>query len=164
MASVTLHNYVDITKLALDKSKVYKVLHDGKQVAEICKEYLVAPEVAAQAIVVYPMTKDGQVDLTQGKVAQLLGKEEPVHGGSVFWNKQDNTLTYVPGHLPVRKLVYVMADGKISFSVTSSDEVLAVMPLENVVRDVRGGVIRHYPLVKVATQYWMGSNWGSVEI
>lgn len=159
VASVTLHNYVDITKLAFDKSKVYKVLHDGKQVAEICKEYLVAPEVAAQAIVVYPMTKDGQVDLTQGKVAQLLGKEEPVHGGSVFWNKQDNTLTYVPGHLPVRKLVYVMADGKISFSVTSSDEVLAVMPLENVVRDVRGGVIRHYPLVKVATQYWMGSNW-----
>ena len=32
------HNYVDVSKLAFDDSKVYKVLSAGQQVAEICKE------------------------------------------------------------------------------------------------------------------------------
>ena len=42
--SVTLHKYIDVSKLTFEKSNVYKVLHSGKQVAEICKEYLVTSE------------------------------------------------------------------------------------------------------------------------
>lgn len=157
--SVTLHKYIDVSKLAFEKSNVYKVLNTtGKQVAEICKEYLVTPEFDAQAIVAYPMKEDGSVDLSQGVVAQLLGKTGKVHGGSVAWNTESNTLTYVAGTLSARNNVCVMADGKISLSIAAADNVLPVLTIGDVVRDVRGGTIHNYPLVKIGTQYWMRSN------
>ena len=156
--SVTLHKYVDVSKLTFEKSDVYRVLNGGKQVAEICKEYLVTPEFSSQAIVAYPMEEDGSVDLSQGIVAQLPGKSGKVHGGSVSWNMDDNSLTYVAGNLAARNNVYVMADGKISLSVAVADNVLSVLALEDIVRDVRGGMIHNYPLVKIGTQYWMRDN------
>ena len=156
--SVTLHKYIDVSKLTFEKSNVYKVLHSGKQVAEICKEYLVTSEFSSQAIVVYPMKKDGSVDLSQGVVAQLLGKSGKVNGGSVSWNMEDYSLAYVDGILPIRNNVYVMANGTVSLSVTTADDVLSVLALEDIVRDVRGGVIHNYPLVKIGTQYWMRDN------
>lgn len=156
--SVTLHKYVDVSKLTFENSNVYKVLNSGKQVAEICKEYLVTPELSSQAIVAYPMKEDGGVDLSQGIVAQLLGKSGKVHGGSVSWNVEDNSLTYTVGNLAARNNVYVLADGKISLSVAVADNVLSVLALEDVARDVRGGMIHNYPLVKIGTQYWMRDN------
>lgn len=156
--SVTLHKYVDVSKLTFENSNVYKVLNSGKQVAEICKEYLVTPELSSQAIVAYPMKEDGSVDLSQGTVAQLLGKSGKVHGGSVSWNVEDNSLTYTVGNLAARNNVYVLADGKISLSVAVADNVLSVLALEDVARDVRGGMIHNYPLVKIGTQYWMRDN------
>lgn len=156
--SVTLHKYVDVSKLTFEKSNVYRVLNLGKQVAEICKEYLVTPELSSQAIVAYPMKEDGSVDLSQGIVAQLLGKSGKVHGGSVSWNVEDNSLTYTAGNLAARNNVYVLADGKISLSVAVADNVLSVLALEDVARDVRGGMIHNYPLVKIGTQYWMRDN------
>lgn len=156
--SVTLHKYVDVSKLTFEKSDVYRVLNGGKKVAEICKEYLVTPEFSSQAIVAYPMKEDGSVDLSQGIVAQLPGKSGKVHGGSVSWNMDDNSLMYVAGNLAARNNVYVMADGKISLSVAVADNVLSVLALEDIVRDVRGGMIHNYPLVKIGTQYWMRDN------
>ena len=115
-------------------------------------------EFSSQAIVVYPMKKDGSVDLSQGVVAQLLGKSGKVNGGSVSWNMEDHSLAYVDGTLPIRNNVYVMADGTVSLSVTMADDILPVLALEDIVRDVRGGVIHNYPLVKIGTQYWMRDN------
>ena len=134
------------------------MIHSGKQVAEICKEYLVTPDFSSQAIVAYPMKEDGSVNLSQGIVAQLLGKSGKVNGGSVSWNMEDHSLTYVDGTLLARNNVYVLADGTISLSVTLADDVLPVLAQEDIVRDVRGGVIHNYPLVKIGTQYWMRSN------
>ena len=156
--SVTLHKYIDVSKLTFEKSNVYKVLHSGKRVAEICKEYLVTPEFSSQAIVAYPMKEDGRVDLSQGVVAQLLGKSGKVNGGSVSWNMEDRSLVYVEGTLPIRNNVYVMADGTVSLSVMTADDILPVLALEDIVRDVRGGTIHNYPLVKIGTQYWMRDN------
>lgn len=156
--SEAICKYVDISKLAFEQSSVYKVLHEGKQVAEISKEYLVTPELSSQAIVVYPMTSDGKVDLSKGIVAQLLGHAGKVHGGSVSWNMDDHSLTYTPGTLTARNYVYLLADGQVALSRYTSDEVLPVLALGDVVRDVRGGVIHHYPIVKIGTQYWMRSN------
>ena len=153
-----LHKYIDVSKLTFEKSNVYKVIHSGKQVAEICKEYLVTPDFSSQAIVAYPMKEDGSVNLSQGIVAQLLGKSGKVNGGSVSWNMEDHSLTYVDGTLLARNNVYVLADGTISLSVTLADDVLPVLAQEDIVRDVRGGVIHNYPLVKIGTQYWMRSN------
>lgn len=156
--SVTLHKYIDVSKLTFEKSNVYKVIHSGKQVAEICKEYLVTPKFSSQAIVAYPMKEDANVDLSQGTVVQLLGKPGKVNGGNVSWNMNDHSLTYVDGTLPACNYVYVLADGTISLSIAMADDILPVLALEDVARDVRGGVIHNYPLVKIGTQYWMRNN------
>lgn len=158
--SQTLHKYVDVSKLTFDKSNVYKVLHGKKQVAEICKEYLVTPGFSSEAIVAYPMKADATVDLTQGKVVQLMGQPSgsSIHGGTVSWNEENHSLNYVAGTLSIRNNVYMMKDGRISLSITSNDEVLPVLVLSDVVRDVRGGGSPNYPLVKIGTQYWMRSN------
>lgn len=156
--SAILHQYVDVSKLTFEKSNVYRVINSGKQVAEICKEYLVTPQFSSQAIVAYPMKKEGGVDLSQGIVAQLLGNSGNIHGGSVSWNMEDNSLTYVAGNSAICHQVYVMTDGKVSLSIAGVDNVLPVLALEDVVRDVRGGTIHNYPLVKIGTQYWMRSN------
>ncbi|WP_195470780.1 fimbrillin family protein [Bacteroides xylanisolvens] len=153
-----LHEYIDVSKLTFEKSNVYKVIHLGKQVAEICKEYLVTPDFSSQAIVAYSMKEDGSVNLSQGTVVQLLGKLGKVNGGSVSWNVEDYSLEYSGGALPVRNKVYVLADGTISLSVTLADNVLPVLAQEDIVRDVRGGIIHNYPLVKIGTQYWMRDN------
>ena len=81
-----------------------------------------------------------------------------VNGGSVSWNMEDYSLAYVDGTLPIRNNVYVMANGTVSLSVTTADDVLSVLVLEDIVRDVRGGIIHNYPLVKIGTQYWMRDN------
>lgn len=156
--SVILHKYIDVSKLTFEKSNVYKVIHSGKQVAEICKEYLVTPDFSSQAIVAYPMKEDGSVNLSQGTVVQLLGKLGKVNGGSVSWNMEDHSLEYIGGTMLFHSKVYVLADGTISLSVAPTDDVLSVLVLENIVRDVRGGIIHNYPLVKIGTQYWMRDN------
>lgn len=156
--SETLHKYIDVSKLTFENSNICKVLNKGKQVAEICKEYLVTPDFSSQAIVVYPMKEDGTADLSRGLVAQLLGKTGKVHGGNVVWDTENHSLNYTPGTLSARNNIYVMANGEVSLSVAMGDDVLPVLALDNVVRDVRGGMIHHYPLVKIGTQYWMRDN------
>ena len=42
---------------------------------------------------------------------------------------------YVDGTLPIRNNVYVMANGTVSLSVTTADDVLSVLALEDIVRD-----------------------------
>ena len=140
--SETLHKYIDVSKLTFGNSNVCKVLNKGKQVAEICKEYLLTPDFSSQAIVIYPMKQDGKADLSQGLVAQLLGKDRQ----SAWWKcrmgyGKKKSLKYIPGTLPARNNVYVMANGEVSLSVTMEDDVLQVLALEDVVRDVRGGMI-----------------------
>ena len=156
--SETLHKYIDVSKLTFENSNICKVLNKGKQMAEICKEYLVTPDFSSQAIVVYPMKEDGTADLSRGLVAQLLGKTGKVHGGNVVWDTENHSLNYTPGTLPARNNIYVMANGEVSLSVAMGDDVLQVLALEDVARDVRGGMIHNYPLVKIGTQYWMRSN------
>ena len=156
--SENLHKYIDVSKLTFAKSNVYKVLNAGKQVAEICKEYLVTPYFSSQAIVAYPMKNDATADLSQGVVVQLLGQAGKVHGGKVSWNIDEHSLTYIAGTLPVYNNIYVLANGKVTLSITEADDVLQVLALDDVARDVRGGVIHNYPLVKIGTQYWMRNN------
>jgi len=104
------------------------------------------------------MKEDGTADLSRGLVAQLLGKTGKVHGGNVVWDTENHSLNYTPGTLPARNNIYVMANGEVSLSVAMGDDVLQVLALEDVARDVRGGMIHNYPLVKIGTQYWMRDN------
>lgn len=154
--SEVFHNYVDVSKLTFDDSSVYKVLNAGQQVAEICKEHLVTPDFSSQAIVAYPMKADHTVDLSNGTVVQLVGHADKVHGGTVSWNLDEHLLKYTPGDQALRSKVYIQSNGQIALSMP--EDILPVMALGDIVRDVRGSTIRNYPIVKIGTQYWMGSN------
>lgn len=154
--SEIFHNYVDVSKLTFDDSKVYKVLAAEGQVAEICKEYLITPDLSSQAIIAYPMKDDHTVDLSKGTVVQLLGHTGKVHGGNVSWDVKEHSLKYTPGTQAVRSKVYILPDGQIALSM--SDEVLPVLAMGDRLRDVRGSTIHNYPIVKIGTQYWMEGN------
>ena len=154
--SEVFHNYVDVSKLVFDDSKVYKVLSAGQQVAEICKEYLVTPDFSSQAIVVYPMKDNHAVDLSKGTVVQLVGHADKVHGGTVAWDLKEHSLKYTPGNQAARSKVYILPDGQIALSMP--EEMLPVLAMKDIMRDVRGSSIHNYPIVKIGTQYWMGSN------
>lgn len=49
-----------------------------------------------------------------------------------------------------------MPDGQIALSMP--EEMLPVLAMKDIMRDVRGSSIHNYPIVKIGTQYWMGSN------
>ncbi|MCD8079515.1 MAG: fimbrillin family protein [Bacteroides sp.] len=71
-----------LSDLPFDQSGVCRILYQGRQVAEVCKEFIRCEQTEAQGIVVYPVT-DGKSDLTQGRVLHLIDVSEPVHGGSL---------------------------------------------------------------------------------
>lgn len=156
--SETAHEYINISKLKFENSQVCKVMSGGRQVAEICKEFLVNPEITSQAIVAYPMKDDKTTDLSKGIVMQLIGETGKVHGGAVAWDLEKKTLNYTAGTIAAQNYLSVLADGRIVLSRAASDDVLSLTYLDDVIRDVRGGVINNYPIVKVGTQYWMKSN------
>lgn len=149
-------NVIDISTLTFDQSNVYKVMCQGEQVAEVCKEYLLASNVAAQAIVVYPMMNTNKADLSNGTVLQLLDTEDKIHGGKVVWNKANNQLTYTPGNGEAISSFFIAGDKSIAF--TKPQVALAVIVNSNVVQDIRGAETKTYPIVKIGTQYWMRSN------
>lgn len=150
------HKYIDLTKLNFVQSNVYKVIYQGEPVAEICKEYLYADNVANQAIVAYPLKVDGTTDLEKGIVMQLLGNNEKVHGGKVVWDKMKNSLVYTLGLLSPQNRFYVTKEKNISLS--DAESALPVLVLSDVFRDIRGGSAQVYGIVKIGTQYWMRDN------
>lgn len=139
--------------LSFNTSNIYRVYTDGTPIAEICKEYLYKKDVIdSRAIVVYPM-ENGVTDLKNGLVLQLLDEVGDVHGGNVSWNKETNELTYSPGMLSPIKRFYFDENKEVVFA--QQDELLDVRVIAYVLRDMRSGSLQKYPLVKIATQYWM---------
>lgn len=139
-------------------SSVYRAMDGDRPVAEVCKEYLSSTDVACQAIVVYPVA-DGKADLAKGYVARLLdeaGREQDgnLHGGSATWDMAANALTYRAG-TEAAAGIFVKEDGTFVSASVAESMPLTLEPV--VVADGReDGTI--YPVVKVATQYWLGKN------
>lgn len=143
---------VRIAALSFKTSNVYRVYHHSMPVAEICKEYLYNGDIASQAIVVYPVN-DEQTNLQKGNVLQLLNKTGDVHGGTVRWDVQNNSLTYTPGiSKPIDKF-YIDENNEIVFEQPKN---ISTININNyIIRDIRNGKLQTYPIVKIGTQYWM---------
>ncbi|MFA5712857.1 MAG: FISUMP domain-containing protein [Bacteroidales bacterium] len=155
------------------ESEVYKVLYNGTQVAEVAREYLkMSTTHHDKAIVAYPMVDDGGVltaDLTKGYVTEMLatvnnnGDVGPAairHGGSVSFDKASNTILangYSRGTLtsPITT-VYIGEDGSLSKDEIAGSVEATVVP--DIITDIRGDETNIYPIVKIATQYWMAKN------
>ncbi|MBE6182477.1 MAG: hypothetical protein E7148_07270 [Rikenellaceae bacterium] len=159
------------------QSKVYKVMLEGQQIAEICLEWLGSENAAdgvsvdAQAVVVYPMASNGKADLSNGYVAKIVkantgvnaytyaAPTTAVHGGKVVWDTANNCISaYTAGTEaePVETLV-IPADNLVFGTETFADltELTSIEP--DVVVDNRpNDTPRTYTVVKVGTQYWMG--------
>jgi uncharacterized protein (TIGR02145 family) len=144
---------ITLSSLPFGTSKVCNVYHEGTLVTQICREYLNAANIDATAVVAYPVT-GGKADLTKGIVLQLNGTKN-ANGGSVAWDVATNKLTYTPGTQADVQCVYVGEDHRISFTKPETNYSLSVAPF--VLNDKRGSEIKSYPVVKIAAQYWMGS-------
>ena len=148
-----LQNAVHVTALTFSKSGVYRVYKNGKAVAEICQEYLVADTLKSRAVVVYPVIND-VTDLEKGgTVLKLLDVEGNVHGGTVKWNRGDNTINYTAGTSAEIDYFFIQEDGSISMEVPEASAAVSVSAYG--LRDTRGGSLQTYPIVKIGAQYWM---------
>lgn len=144
---------INLSLLSFDKSSIYKVKNGEKQVAEICKEYLLSDEINAQAIVLYPMI-EGKADLSKGIVCQIIGESENKHGGEVSWNL--NQLSYKEGSsLPI-DFIYIDSQHKIQFK--RPQEALQLQAQQDLLTDTRENETVTYGITKIATQYWMRGN------
>lgn len=146
---------IHLSDLSFANSNVYKVMNKGKQVAEICKEYLRSSNIDAQAIVAYPITDD-IVDLKKGVVCQIVGEPGSKHGGKVTWDKTTNQLTYVAGNAAPVEYLFITAEKTISTARTENALQLQVKP--DILVDTRGDETINYPIVKIGTQYWTRGN------
>lgn len=144
---------IHLSALKFSKSNVYKAINEGTQVAEICKEYLLADNIDAQAIVVYPVL-NGATDLNNGTVICLLDEPASIHGGKVSWNKVNNALDYTPGNQSIISDFYITQDNSISIS--KPENPLLIRLQEDVLTDIRSTETKSYPIVKIGTQYWIG--------
>lgn len=139
--------------LSFDDSDIYRVYGNDQLVAEVCKEYLYKENVIdACAIVAYPI-KDGNADLQNGLVLELLGNTGFVHGGKVEWSITDNTFSYIAGTANPIETIYIDKDYNIVTSPPT--DTIDVKVKAYLLRDARGNNEESYPIVKVATQYWM---------
>ena len=145
---------VCIAALSFATSDVYRVYLRNAPVAEICKEYLytTAGDIASRAVVAYPV-KDGKTDMRQGNILQLLDEEGAVHGGTVHWDMENNSLTCTSGNSAPVENLYIGKDGEIALEKPEAPAAINVSSY--MIRDIRNGTLHTYPIVKIGTQYWM---------
>lgn len=154
-------NKYDITvihtaSLSFNTSDVYRIYHQGKPVAEICREYLkstIDNEIQSKAIVVYPVLDNEKTDLSKGIVLELPDKTAMIHGGTVKWDATTNSLMYVAGNKKPIEKFYI--DGNKNIALEEPDTALPINVSSYVIRDIRNGGLQTYPIVKIGAQYWM---------
>ena len=144
-----------LSVLSFEPSNIYRIYMKGREVAEICKEYLTG-DLNSTAITAYPI-RNGMPDLTRGTVLQLLETTENINGGTINWNLEENTFTYEEGSLPIIRQIYFDETGTLQ--IKSSTPPASINVVAYTLRDMRDVTeIINYPIVKVGTQYWMREN------
>ena len=144
-----------LSALSFEASNVYRVHLNGKEVAEICKEYLTG-DLNSRAITIYPV-KDGTTDLENGTVLQLLDTDEEINGGKLQWNLSDNAFSYSEDDLPAVQVIYFAQDGTLHTDSVSQPAGINVVAYT--LNDHRNPAdIQQYPIVKIGTQYWLREN------
>ena len=144
-----------LSVLSFEPSNIYRIYMKGREVVEICKEYLTG-DLNSTAITAYPI-RNGMPDLTQGTVLQLLETTENINGGTINWNLEENTFTYEEGSLPIIRQIYFDETGTLQ--IERPEPIATISIVAYTIKDMRdAGNITTYPIVKVGTQYWMREN------
>lgn len=144
-----------LSVLSFEPSNLYRIHMNGKEVAEICKEYLTG-NLNSTAITAYPL-HNGTPDLTQGTVLQLLDTDEDLNGGTICWNIEKNTFTYNNGSQPCIRQIYFDEAGNLQ--IEKPEQTATINIVAHTLKDMRNAAdIVSYPIVKIGTQYWMREN------
>lgn len=147
---------ISVCDFDFEESSVYNIrTSEGKLVAEVCKEYLSADGIHAQAIVIYPV-KDGSSDWSDGTVLEIVDEKDEVHGGRVSWYEPANVLNYLPGNQAPFTSFHITSDLSIVFYTPIDPLLLSIE--KKTLTDGRGKEAVVYPIVKIGTQYWMREN------
>lgn len=137
-------------------TKVYKVMDGEQKIAEICLEYLKNEVINSRAVVVYPGL--GSIgDYKNGFIAYLVNDDgsisaKPENGGNVIFDYVNNTLDYLTGTSNAVSTVYLSTYG---ITKEEQQDAVSATPEPYTVRDVSGNT---YPVVKIGTEVWLGSN------
>lgn len=145
---------ISMSSLTFSQSNIYKIMSEGVQIAQICKEYLIADNINAQAIVAYPF-KEGKADLSKGTVIGFPTLPNQSVGGSVSWSAEGK-LTYTPGKLNSTSYLFFTKEHEITYAAPSDP--LPFWIENDLLTDIRGDEKNTYPIVKIGTQYWMAAN------
>ena len=145
-----------LSALSFEASNIYRVHLNGKEVAEICKEYL-SDDLDSRAITIYPI-KNGATDLKKGTVLQLLDTDEEMNGGKLQWDFSDNTFTYYEGDLPHIQTICFDQEGNL-YTNDAPEQPAEINAVAYTLSDQRDpSDIQQYPIVKIGTQYWLREN------
>ena len=150
---------LDLEKIDFGQHPVYTVFHKGKEVLQLCREYIRTDEINGQAVVAYPIVQD-TVDIKNGVVLNMTGSTSRIFGGRITWDKKTNTATYYTGfQSPIR---YLFLDESVSLCLQKPAKTVQVYTLPLLLRDNRLDERNSYDLVKIGTQYWMQDNLATV--
>ena len=144
---------IHLAALTFSQSNIYRIYHDGKPMAEVCKEYLKSDQITSRAIVAYPVKEDETSNLSKGVVLKLLDDERAISGGSINWNTDDSSFAYTEGNLQSVDKFYLNEKGEILLE--EAEDPISIDIASYTIRDIRKGNTYEYPIVKIGTQYWM---------
>lgn len=150
-----------------EKSKVYTVMDGDLKVAEICLEYINCAQLSTRAIVVYGVAKrDGtSADYKNGFIAQFIDnngkvKESSENGSVISFNYDTNECSFISikRSYPTISTVYLSSAGASAKDVEGATE-LEAKPYY--ITDKSGN---SYPVVKIGTEVWQGSNMRTLKL
>lgn len=141
--------------LDFSESNIYRIYSGGIAIADICKEYLNSETLAAEAIVAYPVVNDVP-NFAEGTVLQLPEAQGAICGGTLVWDKDNNSFTYTEG--TSSGIEQISFDKDAALCVGECDEPIKIDVVAYMLVDARLQVLEEYPVVKVGTQYWMREN------
>lgn len=156
---------LDMRTVDWNSSLVQNIYYNGVQIGQICREYLFKTgTVDAQAIVIYNMGPDGEIDQTTGFVAQVMNRTrntitniyEPntadIHGGTVTWTTGNMMNTYTAGNQPLFNKVEISEAG---ITPVADNAITSLNIRPYYLTDIDGN---NYSIVKISSQYWMAEN------
>lgn len=148
------------TKLQLidfdfNKTSIYRVMVEGKAVAEVCKEFLFNDDTKYIGVVVYPVI-NGVTDLSSGRLWSVIDHSEIKVGGVVSWDKMNNSFSYANGLYNDLPYLYFDLMGNIHFD--EPETCLKVNLEGKYCIDIRNKENIKYPIVKIGSQYWLGKD------